>query len=109
MKIYRTRKKKLGNLKVNVSLEGDPLERKIERMINNNEPTSGDGSVAIIYTERADGVEAGYDIRTDRFEIAVDAADKASRGKAARRDGKVIPLEKKEEVNEDGKAESTDG
>lgn len=61
------------NLNVNNSLEGETIEQKIERITINREPIK-DGAPEI-YTERKDGVQAGYNIRTDRFEIAVEAMD----------------------------------
>lgn len=33
----------------------------------------------IVYTQKKDGVPAAYDIRTDRFEIALDAVDKINK------------------------------
>lgn len=84
---YRQRKVKLTNIKVNKSIIGETLERKIERMVNNGEPiASNPGSEGLIYTERKEGVLSGYNIRTDRFDVALDAMDKVSRSKAAKRD-----------------------
>lgn len=93
-------------MNVNNALIGEPIERKIERMINNNEPTSGDGSVPLIYTERKDGVLAGYDIRTDRWEVALDAATKVHKGSVAKRDAKDAAQKAADVVD---KVESVDG
>ena len=54
---------------VNDSVEGESLEKKVKRIVENSEPIS-DGA-PIIYTERGKGVQPEYNIRTDRFEIAV--------------------------------------
>ena len=35
-----------------------------------------DGVFPTIYTEKKDGVQPEFDIRTDRFEVAIDAIDK---------------------------------
>lgn len=67
--------------------EGEPIEAKIRRITENNEPIT-DGA-PIVYTEKADGVVAGYNVRTDRFEIAIDAMDKVNASKIAR--SKVAP------------------
>lgn len=79
-------------------LEGEMLEQKIERIMQNKEPIK-DGA-PVIYTERKDGVIAAYNIKTDRFEIACDAMDKVSGSIQARREEraktsepKVIPLD----------------
>lgn len=74
-------------LKVNKSYEGETIEQKINRIVNNKEPIK-DGA-PIIYTERKDGVNPAYDIRTDRFEIAVDAMDKVAKTNIATRENNI--------------------
>jgi len=66
--------------------EAEHLETKIERKISNKEPVEGDHPAPIIFTERKDGVHAAYNIRADRFEIAIDAADKIAKSYSARRE-----------------------
>lgn len=68
----------------NTSYEGETIENKIERIVNNNEPI-GDGA-PLIYTERKDGVKAEYNVRTDRFEIAIDGMDAVSKSLRSKRD-----------------------
>lgn len=68
---------------VNDSYEGESIEQKMERVIENNEPITD--SAPIIYTDRKNGVLPEYDIRTDRFEIAIDAMDKVSATHYAKR------------------------
>ena len=63
--------------------EGETIEQKINRITNNKEPIK-DGA-PIIFTERKDGVRAEYNIRTDRFDVALDAMDIANKAKAAQR------------------------
>lgn len=46
-----------------------------------------------IYTERKDGVQPQYDIRTDRFDIAVEAHDARARASIARRQQEDAPKE----------------
>lgn len=69
--------------KINKSVEGETIETKCQRIENNKEPIT-DGA-PIIYTERSAGVEPQYDIRTDRFEIALDAMDTVSKAETAKR------------------------
>ena len=52
-------------------LEGEPIEEKVRRITQNNEPIE-DGA-PIIYTERKNGVNPAYNIRTDKWEIAQQA------------------------------------
>lgn len=53
--------------------EGETIEDKLKRIKSNKEPIT-DGA-PLIYTERKAGVQAGYDIRTDRMEYAIEASD----------------------------------
>lgn len=96
---------KKTSIKRNESSEGEPIEHKIERIVNNKEPIK-DGAPPI-YTERKEGVKASTNIRTDRFEIAIKGFDVIEKSYKARREnqGKVIPIETKK----DGETESTHG
>lgn len=84
---------------------GETLENKIERMISNKEPIK-DGA-PIIYTERKEGVRASTNIRTDRFEVAIEGMDKVAKSYKARREERAKAPEKKE--GEPGKTEGGDG
>lgn len=78
-------------LKINKSVEGETIEQKMERIVNNKEPIK-DGA-PLLYTERKEGVRASTNIRTDRFDVALEAADKIARSYMARREGKAKPEE----------------
>ena len=90
------------NLNLNQSVEGETIEQKVERILDNKEPIK-DGA-PLIYTDRKDGVQAGYNIRTDRWEVAVDAMDAVAKTKAAQRENRA-----KMEVVKDGGAEPIQG
>jgi hypothetical protein len=92
---------------VNESYEGETIEQKVDRIVNNGEPIS-DGA-PIIYTERKDGVRPEYDIRTDRFEIAVDAMDTVTKTALAKREARIVEMENKRQKKSDGGAESIQG
>lgn len=92
--MYTYKKGNTTTLEINTSVEGEPIETKIERIVNNNEPIT-DGA-PLIYTERKDGVIAGYDVRTDRWEIAIEAMDKVQKAKIAKREERHKPEEGKE-------------
>lgn len=91
-----------GRLSINESKEGEPIEFKIERKVNNNEPMNEPG-VQLLYTERGKGVLPETDIRTDRFEIAIEATDKIAKSFQARRG------ERAGEKKMDGEPESIQG
>ena len=86
--------------------EGERHELKIDRMTQNNEPT-GD-SAPLIYTPRKDGVIAADDIRTDKWDIALDAMEKVHRTR-----GKISELggmrEAKKSIDEEAKKAVANG
>ncbi len=103
--MYKTPKYRKSAIKVNESVEGETLETKLERIMENKEPIVGEAP--LIYTEPKDGVMAGYDIRTDRFEVALDAIGKIDRSNAAKRERKAkleVVKEEKEVTTEAKKA-----
>lgn len=81
-------------MRVDNSIEGESIEKKIRRIVNNKEPIT-DGA-PLVYTERADGTQPGYDIRTDRWEVAVDAMDKVTKSHQAKREERHKTKEQKE-------------
>ena len=62
-------------------LEGEPIEDKIRRVLDENEPIT-DGA-PIIYTEKKDGVRPEFNIRADKWDIAIQAMDKVSNYEAS--------------------------
>tara|TARA_S200000501_G_C20818324_1_gene741642 strand:+ start:1380 stop:1736 length:357 start_codon:yes stop_codon:yes gene_type:complete len=114
--MYLQRKKHKSKIGGVEAIEGEPIEHKMERILNNKEPIT-DGAPEI-YTERKDGVGAEYNIRTDRWEIATDAMDKVSANMQAKRDAKAEARKEKKEAkvvklepkkDKDSGAESTNG
>lgn len=89
--MYKYNKSTPTTLIVNTAYEGETIEDKINRIVNNKEPIS-DGA-PIIYTERKDGVHPEHDIRTDRFEVAIDAMDKVAKTHKAKREEKIKAAE----------------
>lgn len=72
---------------INDSYEAVTIEQKIEKIMNAKEPI--DETAPIIYTERKKGVQPEYNIRTDRFEIALEAMDKVSKSYQAQREERM--------------------
>jgi hypothetical protein len=100
--MYKIPKFTKTSLKIYNCTEGETIEQKVERVTTNKEPIK-DGA-PLIYTDRKDGVQPGYNIRTDRFEIAVDAMDKIQKSKIASRENLA-----KMSVVKDGETESIHG
>ena len=78
-------------IELNDSIEGETIEQKVMRITENNEPIT-DGA-PIIFTARKDGVLPAYDVRTDRFEIAIDGMDYVAKSNLARRKDYLNALE----------------
>lgn len=66
----------------NLTYQADPREVKLRKIINGEANNMEDGVFPTIYTEKKDGVPPEFDIRTDRFEIAIDAMDKINQSAA---------------------------
>lgn len=62
--------------------EAESIEEKVRRIVNENEPIE-DGA-PIIFQERIDGVKPEFNIRTDRWEVAIEAMDKVSADELSR-------------------------
>lgn len=91
---YNIQHQKGSILRENAAYVGERIETKVARITNNNEPIS-DGA-PIIYMERKDGIVPDYDIRTDRFDIAIEAMDKVAKTKISKRAEAVKPKENNE-------------
>lgn len=70
----------------NVTREALSLERMIELRMNNNE-SFGD-EAPIIFTEKSEGVQAGYNIKTDRFDLALDGMTAIDKSRIAKSESK---------------------
>ena len=90
MKTITSRKGCINN--PNLTYQAEPREVKLRKIISGETRDVEDGVFPTIYTEKKDGVKPEYDIRTDRFEVALDAIDKINRStaeKAAKSKGKT--------------------
>lgn len=66
----------------NLTYQAEPREAKLRKIINGEANNMEDGVFPTIYTEKKDGVQPEFDIRTDRFEVAIDAIDKINQSAA---------------------------
>lgn len=81
MKTAKNRKGCINN--PNLTYEAEPREVKLRKIISGEASNMEDGVFPTIYTEKKDGVQPEYDIRTDRFEVAIDAIDKINQSTAS--------------------------
>lgn len=79
-------------------MEGESIEEKMRRTTETNEPI--EDTAPMIYTERKDGVLPEYDIRTDRFDVAVEGMDVVSKSYLASRAERAQAAEKIEQKGE---------
>lgn len=80
MKTAKNRKGCIDN--PDLTYEAEPREVKLRKIVNGEASNMEDGVFPTIYTEKKDGVQPEYDIRTDRFEVAIDAMDKINQSTA---------------------------
>ena len=92
LKMYKYNTVKPTKIRVNKSIEGETIEMKVRRIVDNKEPIT-DGA-PLIYGPKGE-IMAGHNIRTDRFEIAVEAMDNISKANIAK--GSEVTLEVKED------------
>ena len=91
-----------GSLQINNSYEGETIEMKVRRITESKEPIT-DGA-PVIYTDRKDGTRPEFNIRTDRFDIALDALDYVNKTRTAKR----MELVKKESSNDEPNQATSD-
>lgn len=116
--MYKQNKMHNTSINRNTSTVGESIEEKVERITNNKGPITD--AVELIYTERSEGVLPAYDIRTDRFEIAIDAMTAIQKTKIAEREKRItdklgkkakdgMDIESKTESKNEGGAQPTAG
>lgn len=107
--MYKTIKPTKGSLKANKAYVGQSMEIMVQRILNNNEPINAQSIP--IYQHRGDGVNPDYNIRTDRWEYAIEASDKMTQSQRATRQAGIDAW--KEKINPSkkdiGGPESTQG
>jgi len=82
--MYKTPNVPKGTLSVNNSTVGETIEKKIERILGNQEAIT-DGA-PIIYTDRREGVKPETNVRTDRWDLALEGTEHITKSKIAKRE-----------------------
>ena len=73
---------KKTNFDINESVEGKSIEEKMRETTMNGQPI--ESAAPLLYTDKKDGVLPQYDIRTDRWDIALQTTDKITRTQIAK-------------------------
>lgn len=109
--MYKTPKSNRTSINCNEGRIGQQLHSKIQNIIENGNQDELQEK-PIIYTEKSEGVKAGYNIRTDKWEIACETADKMHKIRAVKGEekakGKMVDFDKNQK-KKDGGAEPIDG
>lgn len=63
------------------TVEGEIIEKKIQRIMDEKTPI--DDSAPIIYTEKKNGINPAHDVRTDRFDLAIEAMEIETKNRIA--------------------------
>ena len=67
--------------------ECETIEQKVERLTTTNEPIN-DSDITMIYTDRKDGVLPEYNVRTDKWEVAITGMDSVHKAYIEKRKAK---------------------
>lgn len=86
---------------------GESIEKKIARVLSNKETIKD--QAPLIYTDRKDGVQPDYDIRTDKYEYLVEGHDALAKTRRAKRDNIGKAQKDLDKANNDLNPGKTDG
>lgn len=73
-----------GKIHRNTSKVGETIETKMERVVNNGEPI--EDTAPIIYQDKYEGVNKAYDIRTDKWDVALEGMTHVHKSEMAKMD-----------------------
>ena len=94
--MYKIPKRTATSIERNESIEGEPIEQQIQRMINNGEVLGEEKEM--IYTKPSEGVLYGTDIRGDKQEKAIEMTEKVAADVMRRRELKSLKEKQKKEA-----------
>lgn len=96
---------RIGYMTRYLETTGERIETKVRRVLNKEEKITD--SADIIYQARNEGVNPAYDIRTDKWDIAIAAMDAAHNGYEQQKAAKIAAdLREKNPKVENGDAAS---
>lgn len=99
----KTEKTRGMKIRINNSFIAKSIEEELRDMINNGEnPQDIPRMHEAIYTDRKDGVIKEYNIRTDRWEVAQDAMETATKAKIEQGNAKSARMKGEKTAKNDG-------
>jgi len=102
--MYRQNQIEKTTLRVCKVVEGETIERKMERMMQQG--ADMDDVSELMFTERKDGVIPETDIRHDRWETAIEATEAGAKKHLEERNKRHAP---KEDMKGEGKTDEVVG
>lgn len=104
--MYRNVEPKQGCMMTDrkVLFPGERIEQRVDRIVNNGEPIVD--TAPIIFMERKEGVKSEFNIRTDRWDIAVEAMGVVAQMKF---DDRKVRQEKLDELRKGREGNSQSG
>ena len=97
--MYKIPKAPKNKIIQNRSYVGDSIEIKVMKITQQKEPIK-DGA-PLRYTDRSEGVQPAHDVRTDRWDKALEATDSITAGRRAKREQKMGEKAKENMKKED--------
>lgn len=104
--MYSKNKITKGTLKVNNSSVGETIEQKMRRVLKSGEPIE-EGAPAI-FTDPEGGVPPLTNVRTDRFDLALDAIESTEKHEIAKTDGAAEVKEAEEKPKKGNKSKDSE-
>jgi hypothetical protein len=95
--MYKKPKFESTSININTSTEGQTIEQKVRLLMENKEPIPAEKSLS--YNESRSEILPANDIRTDRFELAVDVNDKLEKNRIAKSEHLRVIKDKEEAEN----------
>ena len=106
--MYKVRQLPTTGIKRNVSTVGETIEDEVYKMVYEKNIPSAQKS--IIFQERKEGVQPAYNVRTDKFDIALDAIDTVTKyGQKTARTKDQKKDQESRENSDDKSGKSPDG
>lgn len=93
MKSYKVKRPRRTQLKINNTVQGEPLYKQLERMLNNGEPIQAFSPILAGFDEKATGVNPDTDIRVSKMDKMRDNRTEVH--------GKIFDLKSKKEQSQD--------
>ena len=103
--IYDIRNREECQIKGVEQYAGETIEEKVRRILEDHEPLEDEG-IQTLYSARGEGVLPETNIRTDRWDLAAEAMDIATKAREAQRNDKEakakLAKEARDGMNKEG-------